>query len=94
MEIAVLGGYGVGKTMYLERYPEPGETITGGVYREGPGGKASNQAIQIRRLGVAANLITAVGTDSGAAVGRCQHGRGGRPRRTNHGGFHLRGQQR
>ena len=70
MEIAVLGGFGVGKTMYLERYPEPGETVTGGEYREGPGGKASNQAIQIRRLGVAANLITAIGTDSGAALGR------------------------
>ena len=70
MEIAVLGGFGVGKTMYLERYPEQGETVTGGVYHEGPGGKASNQAIQIRRLGVAANLITAVGTDSGAALGR------------------------
>ena len=69
-EIAVLGGFGVGKTMYLERYPEPGETVTGGEYREGPGGKASNQAIQIRRLGVAANLITAIGTDSGAALGR------------------------
>ena len=69
MEITVLGGYGVGKTMYLERYPESGETVTGGEYREGPGGKASNQAIQIRRLGVAANLITAVGTDSGAALG-------------------------
>ena len=70
MEITVLGGYGVGKTMYLDRYPEPGETVTGGEYREGPGGKASNQAIQIRRLGAAANLITAVGNDSGAALGR------------------------
>jgi bifunctional ADP-heptose synthase (sugar kinase/adenylyltransferase) len=70
MEITVLGGYGVGKTMYLERHPEAGGTVTGGKYREGPGGKASNQAIQILRLGVAANLITAVGTDSGAELGR------------------------
>jgi len=70
MEITVLGGYGMGKTMYLDRYPDIGETVTGAQYREGPGGKASNQAVQISRLGLASNLITAVGTDLGAELGR------------------------
>ena len=37
--LAVVGGYGVGLTMYLPRVPDPGETIVGGVFSEGPGGK-------------------------------------------------------
>lgn len=70
MQITVLGGFGVGKTIHTARAPEAGETVSGGVYSEGPGGKASNQAVQIARLGVPAALITAVGEDQGAELGR------------------------
>ena len=70
MQITVLGGFGVGKTIQTRRAPEAGETVTGGIYSEGPGGKASNQAVQIARLGVPSALITAVGNDQGAALGR------------------------
>lgn len=70
MDITVLGGFGVGKTIRVHRAPAPGETVTGGVYSEGPGGKASNQAVQMARLGKKSVLITAVGSDPGADMGR------------------------
>jgi ribokinase len=70
MRVTVLGGFGVGKTMVLDRVPAVGETVTGGRYVEGPGGKASNQAIQISRLGGEVALISAVGDDPAAALGR------------------------
>jgi len=70
MEITVLGGFGVGKTIQISRAPEAGETVSGGVYSEGPGGKGSNQAVQMARLGATVSLITAVGDDAGAEMGR------------------------
>lgn len=63
MRIAVVGGYGVGMTMRLARFPGPGETISGGSYAAGPGGKGSNQAIAAARLGAEVCLLTAVGPD-------------------------------
>lgn len=62
--IAVIGGYGVGMTMTLDRAPEAGETVGGGRLAIGPGGKGSNQAIGIARLGVPAALFTAIGDDA------------------------------
>jgi len=70
MTITVVGGFGVGKTIQTRRAPEAGETVTGGFYSEGPGGKGSNQAVQISRLGTAANLITSIGDDAAGAMGR------------------------
>lgn len=64
--IAVVGGFGVGMTMRLERAPEAGETVTGGSFSSGAGGKGSNQAIAIARLGQSSSLFTAVGNDSAA----------------------------
>lgn len=69
MEITVLGGFGVGKTIRISHAPEAGETVSGGFYAEGPGGKASNQAVQIARLGQSVRLISAVGDDAGADLG-------------------------
>lgn len=63
MRIAVVGSYGVGMTMRVPRFPAPGETISGGRYAAGPGGKGSNQAIGAARLGAAVRLLTAVGDD-------------------------------
>ncbi len=68
--IAVVGGYGVGMTMRLKRAPEAGETVTNGILSVGPGGKGSNQAIAIARLGHAVGLFTGVGRDAAAADAR------------------------
>lgn len=70
MRVAVVGSYGVGLTMQVSRVPEPGETVTGGTFAEGPGGKGSNQAVGAARLGAQVDLFTAVGDDS---FGRAAH---------------------
>lgn len=68
--IAVVGSYGAGMTMRTDRVPGPGETLMGGSFASGPGGKGSNQAIGISRLGVEVSLLTAVGPDAMAAEAR------------------------
>jgi ribokinase len=66
-KIAVVGSYGVGMTMRLDHVPGAGETVSGGRYDAGPGGKGSNQAIGAARLGASVSLLTAIGPDSLAA---------------------------
>lgn len=68
--IAVVGSYGVGMTMRMDAVPGRGETIAGGVFSAGPGGKGSNQAIGAARLGAAVHLLTAIGDDD---FGRSAH---------------------
>ena len=70
MKIAVVGGFGVAETMVVASVPEAGETVSGGLFSSGPGGKGSNQAVQISRLGTPSLLVTAVGNDAYAQVGR------------------------
>lgn len=70
MRIAVVGSYGVGLTMRTARSPEPGETLTGGVFSSGHGGKGSNQAVAAARLGAQVSLLTAVGPDAFGAQAR------------------------
>src|SRR5919205_48853 len=62
--IAVVGSYGVGLTVELERMPEVGETVVGRSFRVDHGGKGSNQAVGAARLGAGVDFLTAVGDDS------------------------------
>lgn len=64
MRIAVVGSYGVGMTMRLPRVPVAGETLPGGEFSSGHGGKGSNQAVAAARLGAQVALLTAVGDDA------------------------------
>ena len=64
MSIAVVGSYGVGMTMRLPRVPVAGETLSGGEFASGHGGKGSNQAVAAARLGAEVALLTAVGDDA------------------------------
>ncbi|MGN6754694.1 MAG: ribokinase [Intrasporangium sp.] len=64
MRIAVVGSYGVGMTMRLPRVPTAGETLPGGEFSSGHGGKGSNQAVAAARLGAEVAFLTAVGDDS------------------------------
>ncbi|GHF23645.1 ribokinase [Pseudolysinimonas yzui] len=64
LRVAVAGGYGVGLTMQLPRFPQPGETVTDGVLSSGHGGKGSNQAVGAARLGAEVSLLSAVGSDA------------------------------
>jgi ribokinase len=60
MKIAVVGSYGVGMTMRLPKFPVAGETLMGGEYDAGPGGKGSNQAIGAARLGAEVSFLILV----------------------------------
>ena len=70
MRIAVVGSYGVGMTMYMDRLPAEGETLVGRSFAQGPGGKGSNQAIAARRLGAEVSLCSIVGPDELGAEAR------------------------
>jgi len=62
--IAVVGSYGVGLTVELDRVPDAGETVIGRSFRIDHGGKGSNQAIGAARLGAQVDFLTAVGDDT------------------------------
>ena len=66
--VIVLGSINTDLTMLLPRLPAPGETLLGGEFRSGPGGKGANQAVAARRAGAEVVLVAAVGDDA--------HGRG------------------
>lgn len=70
MGIAVVGSYGTGLTMRVDRMPTAGETLSGGTFSTGPGGKGSNQAIGAARLGATTHLLTALGDDAFANAAR------------------------
>lgn len=61
--VAVVGSYGVGLTMRIPRMPVAGETLSGGEFSSGHGGKGSNQAVQAARLGAQVDFFTAIGAD-------------------------------
>lgn len=61
--VAVVGSYGVGLTMRVPRMPVAGETLSGGEFSSGHGGKGSNQAVQAARLGADVDFFTAIGAD-------------------------------
>jgi ribokinase len=60
----VVGSYVTGLTMRTRRLPVGGETVLADEFDHGPGGKGSNQAIQIARAGARARLLSAVGDDA------------------------------
>lgn len=68
--ITVVGGYGQGLTMRVERIPAAGETVAGGLFSSDHGGKGSNQAVAVRRLGGTSRIITALGDDIAAGRAR------------------------
>ena len=62
-QILVIGSYNVGLTVFGARIPKPGETILGTHFDMGPGGKGSNQAIAVSRLGGNVRLMAKLGDD-------------------------------
>ncbi len=63
-KIAVVGSYGVGLTVELDRVPGAGETVVGRTFRRDHGGKGSNQAVGCARLGADVDFLTAIGDDA------------------------------
>jgi ribokinase len=63
-ELAVVGSYNTGLTVYSATLPAPGETVVGTRFEHGPGGKGANQAIGARRLGTDVLFVTRLGADA------------------------------
>jgi ribokinase len=61
--VVVLGSSGFDMTIRLPRLPKPGETLLGGAFHTGPGGKGANAAIAARRAGAEVVFLTAFGDD-------------------------------
>ncbi|MEO5722745.1 MAG: ribokinase [Ilumatobacteraceae bacterium] len=64
VKIVVVGSYGVGISLTVDRVPDAGETVIGQTFRTGHGGKGSNQAVAAARLGASVSLCTVVGNDA------------------------------
>lgn len=61
--IVVIGSTNVDMVVNTVRIPSPGETVLGGRFLMGSGGKGANQAVAIARLGGKVSLISKVGND-------------------------------
>ncbi len=73
--ITVIGSYAVGMTMSASRFPLPGETVLGRGFQQLHGGKGSNQAIAVARMGGNPLFVSGVGADGfgAAALAMLQH---------------------
>lgn len=63
-KILVIGSSNTDMTVKAGKLPLPGETVLGGTFRMGHGGKGANQAIAAKRLGGDVSFACKVGKDS------------------------------
>ena len=63
-KVVVLGSINVDTTYHVERFPQPGETISAKSKSSVPGGKGANQAVAAVRSGAQTSFVGAVGSDN------------------------------
>ena len=63
-DIFVVGSLNADLVVKSPRFPQPGETISGGDLQIIPGGKGANQAVAAARQGVKTTMLGRVGSDS------------------------------
>ncbi len=61
--VLVVGSSNFDLMIQTERLPGPSETLPGGDYRAGPGGKGANQALGLLLLGSPVRFLSRVGND-------------------------------
>ncbi len=61
--VVVVGSYNTDLTIKTKKIPRPGETVIGGVFSRGGGGKGANQAVAAVRVGASVSLIARLGED-------------------------------
>jgi ribokinase len=61
--LTVVGSINLDLTLRVERFPRPGETVSGSDLHRAPGGKGANQAVAAARLGADVTMVGAVGDD-------------------------------
>ncbi len=62
-KVMVVGSFNMDLSMRTPRMPAPGETILGGPFTTGPGGKGANQAVAAARLGAQTTMLVKLGRD-------------------------------
>jgi len=62
--VVVVGSINTDLVAYVERLPEPGETVGGARFAETAGGKGANQAVAAARAGASCVMHGAVGDDA------------------------------
>lgn len=62
--VIIIGSSNMDLNIYLERLPKPGETVTGGNFKQFLGGKGANQSIASIRTGSNTVFITKIGEDT------------------------------
>lgn len=63
-KVTVVGSYNQDLSVRTSRMPVRGETILGGPFITGPGGKGSNQAVAAARLGAEVAMVVKLGQDT------------------------------
>ena len=61
--VCVVGSINLDMNAYVHRFPRPGETLHGGRFTTGYGGKGANQAVMVARLGGSISMVGRVGDD-------------------------------
>ncbi len=62
-KVTVVGSFNFDLAMRTPRMPVKGETILGGPFHMGPGGKGANQAVAAARLGADVTMVVKLGKD-------------------------------
>ncbi len=62
--VLIIGSSNMDLNIYSQRFPNPGETVTGGSYKQFLGGKGANQAVASIRSGAKTIFIGKVGNDT------------------------------
>lgn len=68
-KVVVIGSYNTDLTIKTNKLPTPGETVIGGRFTEGSGGKGANQAVAAARAGARVSFIARIGNDTLGKVG-------------------------
>lgn len=64
-KVLIIGSSNMDYTIYMDRFPLPGETLTGNSKFVQPGGKGANQAAAVSKSGlVEAHFLTSLGKDT------------------------------
>jgi len=62
--VLVFGSINTDFVIYVDHFPVPGETVTGGRFQSFPGGKGANQAVAAARVGAMVEIFGCLGDDS------------------------------
>ena len=62
--VLIIGSSNMDLNIYSKRFPNPGETVTGGTFKQFLGGKGANQAVASVRSGSNTIFIGKIGKDS------------------------------